>query len=270
MAQRDKIIQWMNQYLQTDRFKDFSPIGLQIEGKPTVRKIATGVSASMELFRQAARWGADMVVVHHGMFWEREDRVLQGHLKQRVRILLDNDMTLAGYHLPLDAHPEIGNNILFANAMGFADIKPFGEYHGMFIGYQGKLKPIRIGDFVRKAAHFYEIQILKSSQPAKAAFAPDSPANLRTFLHGRPTITSAAIVSGGAWDEMLQATHLGIDCFVTGSADEPAFNLAREEKIHFVSFGHYATERVGIRELGKMVAKEFGVEAKFFDVENPL
>lgn len=254
MAQRDEIIEFCNSYLDVAKFTDYAPIGLQVEGKGEVRRIATAVSACMEVFEAAAAWNADMVMVHHGMFWERDDRVLRGHLKQRVQFLLEHDMTLAGYHLPLDAHPETGNNALFAKGMGFRNRQPFGLYHGMNIGWRGGIEPIPLAEFIARAAEVYQT-------PAES---------IRVFGEGKPIVSSAAIVSGGAWDMMSEAVLAGVDCYVTGNADEPVYHLAKENRIHFLSMGHHVTERVGIRALGSLIADRFRIDVKFFDVQNPL
>ncbi|MBN1865774.1 Nif3-like dinuclear metal center hexameric protein [Candidatus Sumerlaeota bacterium] len=253
MAERDKIIAFLDGYLETDKFQDHSPVGLQIEGRSEVRKVATGVSACVEIFRQAADWGADMIVVHHGMFWNNEERVLRGHRKERVRLLLDHDITLLGYHLPLDAHAEIGNNALFARAMGLSDVRPFGEYHGNVIGFAGRVDPpLSLKEIVAKARGFY------GTEP--------------TIVEGgKGDIETVGVVSGGAWDMLAQATKERLDCYVTGNADEPVYHLAREEGIQFLAFGHHATERPGIRRLGEILAERFDdVEVRFFDVENPF
>ena len=252
MVTRDSILQFTDTCLEKSNFADYLPIGLLVEGKDEVQKVATAVSASAELFEAAAEWGADLILVHHGMFWNGEDRVVQGHIKRRLKTLLAHDITLAGYHLPLDAHPEIGNNASFAQAMKFQEPEPFVEYKGRKIGYRGKLAPIRFDDFVQQATAFY-------GAPPKVNFAC-----------GKPEITSCAVISGGAWEHVLDAAQAGIDCYVTGSADEPAYHLARELGIHFLAFGHYCTERIGIMRLGELVTQKFGVETRFFESENPL
>jgi len=252
MASRSEILAFLDGYLEVDSFEDYNPIGLQVEGRDEVRRVATGVSVSMELLEQAGEWGADMALVHHGMFWAHEERVLRGFRKERIAFLLRNDITLAAYHLPLDAHPEVGNNILFARAMKFFDIEPFGHYKGKLIGYKGKLDPLSTQDFLRKARKFY------GTEPT-------------AFLSGPPTIQAAAVISGGAWDHIEEAALEGVDCFVTGNADEPAYSLANELGVHFLAFGHYATERVGIRRLGERLGEVFhDVEVRFFDIGNPL
>lgn len=252
MAERDAILDYLDDLMDKPAWQDYLPIGLMVEGRPHVARVATAVSACMEVFRAAHQWGADMLLVHHGLFWKNEDPVLRGHHKQRVKFLLEHDITLAGYHLPLDAHPELGNNILFARALGLEDIQPFGDYKGRTIGYQGRLAPETPQAFAARARDFYGLE-------PRAA-----------FLQGPPQIRSVAVVSGGAWDLLPQAAHAGIDCFVTGAADEPVYHLAREEAMHFFAFGHYATERVGIRRLGETLAGAFDLETRFFDVDNPL
>jgi dinuclear metal center YbgI/SA1388 family protein len=251
MANRDEIIAYLDKYLEKPAFHDALPIGLLVEGRPEVRKVATGVSACLALFESAADWGADMIIVHHGMFWDKQDRVVRGPLKKRLKFLLNHDITLAGYHLPLDAHPEIGNNIVFARAMGFENPEPFGDYHGKCIGYKSGIPPISIEEFAEKAAAFY------GTRPT-------------AFLHGKPVISSAAVVSGGAHEFLPEAARTGLDCYVTGTRDEPIPHMAREWGIHFLAFGHYATERVGVRALADHLAREMKVEARFFDVDNPL
>lgn len=252
-VQRQDVVRFLDDYMRVDDFADGLPIGLQVEGGPLVRRVATAVSACVEVFEQAAEWGADMAIVHHGMFWEKDDRVVRGPLKRRLEILLGNNISLVGYHLPLDAHPEVGNNALFARGVGLRDIEPFAEYHGNRIGYCGVFDRMPIEEFVARASQFYGCE-------PKAALL-EGPSD---------TVCSAGVVSGGAWPNMRDAIAAGLDVFVTGTADEPAFHIAREEGLHFLAFGHNATERVGVRALGDVVAKHFDLEVRFFDVDNPL
>jgi dinuclear metal center YbgI/SA1388 family protein len=251
MPARDEIIRFLDDFLDKDLFRDYCPIGLQVEGDVEVNKVATAVSACAETFIAAAEWGADMLLVHHGLFWDKASPVLRGHQKRRIQFLLEHGLTLVAYHLPLDAHREVGNNALFAQAMGWTDPRPWGDYHGHLIGWRGDFEPTPIQDFVNRARDFY------SADPM-------------ALLHGEDEITSAAVISGGAWEFVRNAAIDGIDCFVTGNADEPAYHIAREEGMHFLAFGHNITERVGIRRLGEVVADEFGIEERFFDVDNPL
>ncbi|MFP4380318.1 MAG: Nif3-like dinuclear metal center hexameric protein [Candidatus Sumerlaeia bacterium] len=251
MAHRDEIIQYLDAYMNAAEFTDYLPVGLLVEGRTTVHKVAAAVSASREIFEQAAEWGADMLLVHHGIFWDGESPVLKGFKKDRVKMLLDSEITLIGYHLPLDAHPEVGNNILFAQAMGWKNIEAFGSYKGKKIGFKGECDRQGIQEFVKDAQAFY------GTEPT-------------AFLDGPAEIRSAAVISGGAWDHIQEAAEEGIDCFVTGNSDEPVYNMAREMKIHFLAFGHYATERVGIRKLAEHIGEKFQLTTRFFDVDNPL
>ena len=251
--QLSELVAFLDDFMHKSDFTDALPIGQLVEGRPEVRKVATAVTANAETMERAAEWGADLLLVHHGMFWDNADRVVRGHLKRRLKCLLDRDMSLVGYHLPLDAHEEVGNNILFARAMGLRDVEPFGLYHGKKIGWKGRLEPaLGPGEFVARARAYY------GREPMAA------------FLAGPEKIATVAVVSGGAWDHVAEAAREGCDCYVTGNADEPSPSLAREEAIHFLAFGHYATERVGIRRLGEVVAERFGLDVRFVEVENRL
>lgn len=251
--QLTELVAFLDDFLHKADFTDALPIGLLVEGRPEVRKVATAVSATLEVMERAAEWGADLVLVHHGMFWDGSDRVVRGHLKRRLKCLLASDISLVGYHLPLDAHEELGNNALFARAMGLREVERFGLYHGKKIGWRGRLDPaLAPADFVARATAFY------GREP------------LAAFLCGPEKIATVGVISGGAWDHVVEAAREGIDCYVTGNADEPVTALAREEAIHFLAFGHYATERVGVKWLGEAVAKRFGLEVRFIEVENPL
>ncbi|HPI72643.1 MAG TPA: Nif3-like dinuclear metal center hexameric protein, partial [bacterium] len=139
MVPRDDLIQYLNDYLQVDQVKDYCPIGLQVEGKEQVHRIVTAVSAGAHLFQQAAEWQADMIIVHHGLFWDRDPRVVRGPLKSRLKTLLQNDITLLGYHLALDKHPVLGNNALAAQALGLEQVTPLGE-----VGVQGRVVGLTI------------------------------------------------------------------------------------------------------------------------------
>jgi dinuclear metal center YbgI/SA1388 family protein len=253
MPSRDAILSFLNETLQIERFRDYLPIGLLVEGRDEVKRIATGVSACVELFERARDWKADMVVVHHGMFWDNSSRVVRGGLKQRLKVLLDADMTLAGYHLPLDAHPEFGNNAQIAKGLGLEEIENWGDYHGNLVGMRGHYsEPISIMELASRAEMFFGI------------------APMVVFPYGPPHIRTVGVVSGGAWDMAEQAVRDGIDCYLTGTADEPVCHLAREEHLNFLAFGHTATERHGVQALGRLLVDTFGVESHFFDIENPL
>src|SRR5262245_50744131 len=185
MAERDAILQYLHEYLRVGEWRDFGPQGLQVEGSANVEKVVTGVSASVELFERAAEAGARMILVHHGMFWERDSRVVRGPLRRRLELLLRHEITLAGYHLCLDAHPEVGNNVLAARGLGLTEIEPFGRYENTTIGYQGRLPGVPVEAFVRRVNEFYGSQSL-------------------VFPYGPQAVRSVGIISGGAQREMLQ------------------------------------------------------------------
>ena len=238
--------------LDTHATRDFGPNGLQVEGRRPVRKIVTGVSACLELFERARDAGADAVFVHHGVFWDSQPRQLVGWQGRRVAALFESGMHLVAYHLPLDRHGELGNNILAAKGLGLYSIEPFAEYHGAAIGFRGRYpEPLPAAEFVARCERLF-------------GQAP------QTFLFGPPEIASAGVVSGGAQGELHQAIAAGLDAYVTGEASEWVMNIAREAGIHYLAAGHYATERLGIRALGEHLAQRFGLAHDFIDVPNPV
>lgn len=251
MAERDAILQYLGDYLRVGEWRDYGPQGLQVEGAARVERVVTGVSASVELFERAAEVRAQMVLVHHGMFWEKDSRVVRGPLRRRLELLLRHEITLAGYHLCLDAHPEVGNNILAARGLGLEDITPFGRYEKTTIGFQGRLPGVPVEAFVRRVDEFYGSRSL-------------------VFPYGPEAVRSVGIISGGAQREMLQAIEAGLDMFITGEASEFVMQTAKEAGIHYAAAGHYNTERNGIRALGEHVAARFGIEATFIDLPNPV
>jgi dinuclear metal center YbgI/SA1388 family protein len=248
---RDEILRYLEEYLRVGEFRDYGPQGLQVEGKAEVRKVASGVSGSVALFERAAEAGADLVIVHHGIFWERESRVVKGGLKRRLEILLQHGITLAGYHLCLDAHPEVGNNILAARGLELEAITPWGEHGGKSIGFRGAWPGKPVGEAVRAVNELYGSHSL-------------------AFLYGPETVRTVGIISGGAQSDVREAIELGLDLFITGEASEFVMNTAREGGIHFLAAGHYNTERLGIRALGDHLTARFGVEHRFIDIPNPV
>lgn len=251
MASRDDILRYLHDLLRVADYRDYGPQGLQVEGRPEVRKVVSGVSGSVALFEAAAEAGADLVIVHHGIFWERESRVVKGGLKRRLELLLQNQMTLAGYHLCLDAHPELGNNVLAARGLGLEDIQPWGDYNGKPIGFRGGWA----GKPVREAVE--QVNALYGSEAVEFLFGPDP-------------VRTVGIISGGAQGQIRDAIEDGLDLYITGEVSEFVMNTAREGGIHFLGAGHYATERLGIRAVGERLAERFGVEHLFIDIPNPV
>lgn len=241
-----------DQLLDAKAGKDFGPNGLQVEGRRAVRRIATGVSACLELFERAREALADAVLVHHGLFWEGAPRELTGHQYRRIAALIEGGIHLVAYHLPLDRHPELGNNALAVKRLGLYSIEPFGLYQGLPIGFRGRYpEPIAAAELAARCREVFGQEPL-------------------AFLAGPDPVTSVGVVSGGAQGEIHQAIGAALDAYVTGEASEWVMNVARESRIHFLACGHYATERLGIRALGDHLAERFGLEHQFIDIPNPV
>jgi dinuclear metal center YbgI/SA1388 family protein len=251
-AVRD-ILDHLDALLHSERFDDYGPNGLQVPGRDQVDVVACGVSAHRELFERAAAAGAGLVLVHHGLFWDRAPRRLSPTLAARLRVLLEHGINLAAYHLPLDAHPEVGNNGLIAEGLGCEARQPFGLHHGVPIGVSARFAD----DGVPAAELFRRVERLTGRSPL-------------VFESGPDRVRSIGIVSGGGAGSLSEAVEEGLDAFLTGEPAEPAMEEAREAGIHFVAAGHYATETFGIRRLGELVAERFGVENRFIDVPNPV
>jgi dinuclear metal center YbgI/SA1388 family protein len=252
MAQRNEIIAYLDDLLEIEQFPDYGPNGLQVPGAPEVSRVVTGVSAQRELFEQAAAAGAELVLCHHGLFWDFHSRAIGPAMKERLRILFDADISLAGYHLPLDAHPEVGNNALICAALGLERAEPFGEYKGRSIGFVGRSA---------EGVPFAELR-----GRCAAAFEQDP----FVWEYGPKVVHSVAIVSGGAPGDLPDAIAAGMDAFLTGETAEHVMADARENGVHFIAGGHYATERFGIRRLGELVAERFGVDHQFVEIPNPI
>lgn len=248
---RNELSDYLNQYLKTGEFSDLCPNGLQVEGREKIQRVVTGVSASVELFQKAIELKADAVIVHHGIIWNFERPVYRGGYKQRVKLLLENDINLFGYHLPLDAHPEIGNNAQIGQLLNLTEMEPFGEYNGKAIGVKGVVKPI-------EAAQMFE--------KIKELINPDA----LVFPFGPGLIKTVGIISGGAQKEVKQATPANLDLYLTGEAAEFILHYVKEEKIHYVAAGHYATEKFGIIALGNHLRKKFDLNVDFIDIPNPV
>ena len=248
MAHRDDIVDYANELLETHRFPEYGRPGLQVLGADEVAKIACGVSASLELFRRAAAAAAQLVIVHHGMFWRNEPLWIDRRQQGRLEALFAADLTLLAYHLPLDAHPVIGNNALLADALGVEVERPFGE-----VGQGGRLpSPTGIDQIVARIR-----EIVGGREPL-------------VFAHGPERIERIAICSGGSGGEVIQAAHEGYDLYLTGEPEEPSLQTARELGIHFVAAGHDATERLGVQALARNLAERFSLEWEFIEIENPV
>ena len=247
MAQRDEIIGFANELLEVDRFPEYGTPGLQVLGADEVTKIACGVSSSKELFERAAGAGAQLVLVHHGMFWRNEPVWIDRRQRGRLEALFAGDISLVAYHLALDAHPELGNNALLADALGVEVERPFAE-----VGQGGRLRePVGIDVLTKR--------VLETVGREPLAFA-----------HGPDRIERVAICSGAAGRYLIDAAHEGYDLLLTGEPEEPSLQTARELEIHFVAAGHDATERLGVQALSQRLAERFSLDWEFIPVENPV
>jgi dinuclear metal center YbgI/SA1388 family protein len=247
MAHRDEILRYANDLLEVHRFPEFAPPGLQVVGAEEVTKIACGVSSSVELFRRAAAAGAQLVIVHHGLFWRNESPIVDRRQRGRLEALFRANLTLAAYHLALDAHPEIGNNALLAAALGVEIEQQFGQ-----VGQGGRLREPCTAD-----AFAARVQAVVEREPI-------------VFAGGPERVERVAITSGGGGGDLILAAGEGYDLFVTGEPEEPSLQAARELGVHFVAAGHYATERLGVQALAERLSVRFGTEWEFLEVPNPV
>ena len=248
---RQQLLAACNDLLQPQRFKDYGPNGLQVEGREHIRHIVSGVTASRALIEAALSAKADAIFVHHGLFWRGQDGTVTGWMKQRLQLLLQHDINLLAYHLPLDAHPELGNNAQLAKRFGFRVQRTFGEQD---LGLLGERED---------GQHF--------------ARANDVAQWIHTVLgrdpiciegDGRP-IRRMAWCSGGAQSYFEAAIAAGADAFITGELSEPQAHLARETGVAFLACGHHATERYGAPAVAQHVATQLGVTHQFVDIDNP-
>jgi dinuclear metal center YbgI/SA1388 family protein len=253
MANRDEILAYCEQLLESGSFDDYAPNGLQVPGGDEVSRIATGVTANLETLERAVNGGAELVITHHGLLWGDELSALSAPMAARLRALLCADVSLAAYHLPLDAHPEIGNNALLRDALGLApDERPFGQAKGSAVGLIGRAtEPIDLQELRRRLAEAVGREPL-------------------VFDGGPDRISTVGIVTGSGAFAIHEAGPLGLDALVTGEPSEPVMGEASEYGVHFLAGGHYATETLGIRRLGDLVAERFSVEHEFIDVPNPV
>jgi dinuclear metal center YbgI/SA1388 family protein len=248
VAHRDEIVRFADELLEVDRWPEYGVPGLQVVGADEVRKVACGVSSSRELFERAAAAGAQLLVVHHGMFWRNEPVWIDRRQRGRLEALFSADLTLLAYHLALDAHPELGNNALLARELGVEVEGPFGD-----VGQGGRLRePVEAGALVDRIR-----EVAGGREPL-------------VYAHGPERVERVAICSGGAAGELIRAAHEGYDLFLTGEPGEPSLNTARELGIHFVAAGHDATERLGVQALAQRIAERFGLDWEFIPVENPV
>jgi dinuclear metal center YbgI/SA1388 family protein len=256
-AQLDDILRELDGLLEPGGFEDYCPNGLQVPGADEVSTVATGVSAHLELFERAREEGAELILAHHGILWGSRDSdppsPIDRALKRRLKLLFDADMSLAAYHLPLDAHPELGNNALLGRALGARELEPFALHKGRPIGFIAGFP----GDGVPARELFARVEQITDRQPL-------------VFDSGPKYIRRMGIVSGAGADFLAEAVAAGAEAFLTGEPAERVMAQAKEAHVHFIAAGHYATETLGIKRLGEHLSERFGLRHVFVDVPNPI
>lgn len=243
----------LNELLSPQLVKDYAPNGLQVEGKEEIKRIVTGVTASQALINKAVELNADALLVHHGYFWKGEPEPIRGMKGNRIRTLIKNDINLFGYHLPLDIHPELGNNAELARLLEI-DVEGGLEGHPQSVAMFGRLKtPLSGAEFSNK------IHQVLNREPLH--IAPEANDKM---------IETVGWCTGGGQDFIELAVANGLDAFISGEISERTTYTAREMDIHYFAAGHHATERYGVKALGEWLAKEHGFDVEFIDIDNPV
>ncbi len=244
------LVEEADRFLNATKISDYCPNGLQVEGRPQVQRIVSGVTASQALLDAAVEAGADVVLVHHGYFWKNEDPRVVGIKQRRLKTLLCNDISLLAYHLPLDVHPEVGNNVQLARVLGLTVEGPLEPENPRSVGLVGSLEtPLSPADFMER------IRTWLGREPL--------------MIEGPDLIRRIAWCTGGAQGFIEQAVAAGVDAYLTGEVSEPTVHIARENGLSFFAAGHHATERYGVQALGEYLANRFAIEHVFIDCPNP-
>ena len=250
---RSALLAAFDTLLEPERFKDYGPNGLQVEGKSNVQKIVSGVTASLALIEAAVAAHADAIFVHHGLFWRGQSGVVTGWMKQRLALLLKHDINLYAYHLPLDAHPQLGNNAQLGLQLGLTANSRFGEQNLVFMGArtEGAFSSV-----TALAKHVENVLNRPGTQVIRAQIAPKN-------------IVNIAWCTGGAQGYFEAAIAAGADAFITGEISEPQAHYAREMGVAYIACGHHASERYGAPAVAAHVASQHGLEHEFVDIDNP-
>lgn len=248
---RDDFAKYLEQTLDINRFRDYCPNGLQVEGAASIKKLVTGVTASLALIEQAASIGADAILVHHGYFWRGEDARVVGPKQKRLKMLLSHDINLFAYHLPLDAHPEFGNNAQLAAQLGLVADGRFGEGDLGWLGTPADSGVTSVGDLARM------VEVRLGRMP---------------LLIGDPVqpLKRVGWCTGAAQNMLGDAIAAGASAYLSGEISEPTVHLAREAGIAYLACGHHATERFGVQALGAHLAEQFDIEHRFIEIPNPV
>jgi dinuclear metal center YbgI/SA1388 family protein len=249
---RDELVAYLDEYLRVKTIQDDSQNGLQVDGPEEILKVAFAVDACQAAFDQAIAAGAQLLIVHHGLFWEKPIRLI-GHLFKRVRTLITGGCALYAAHLPLDIHPEVGNNAELARLLGLQCAAPFGEYHGSDIGIGGVFDPpVPLSELVERLEQATGRSVV------------------RVLAHGPVLVSRAGCISGGAASMTDQVAQAGFDTFITGETSHSHFHLTTEYGLNVVFGGHYATETPGVKALARHLSAKFGLETVFLDIPTGL
>lgn len=249
---RAELVVYCDRLLGSERFRDYCPNGLQVEGRERISRVVSGVTACQALLDGALAWQADLILVHHGYFWKGEAAPVTGIKRRRLQTLLANDLNLLAYHLPLDAHPELGNNVQLAQRLG--------------IEVQGGLEP----DNPLSVGNWGLFPQARSLAQVSADIERALGRKPQIISGGEQPIRRVAFCTGAAERMIEQAHALGADLFISGEISEPVVHFAREAGIHYIGAGHHATERYGVQALGEHLARQFGIEHRFIDIDNPV
>lgn len=250
-ATRDEIVQYLANLLNISQYRDYCPNGLQVEGKATISRVVSGVTASQKLIDAAVEAGADALLVHHGYFWKGESPSVVGIKHQRLKKLLNHNLNLFAYHLPLDAHQTLGNNAQLAQKLGLTGQPSFGDMQLGWLGKSADSTVKTVGDLVnliKKALNRAPLVIGDLHQP----------------------LGQIGWCTGAAQSMLQSAIDAGASVFISGEISEPTVHLAREMGVTYISAGHHATERYGVQALGEALAQQFGIEHQFIDIDNPV
>ncbi len=243
-----KLVSYTNEILSIDKFNDYAPNGLQLEGSNHINRLATAVTASLDVITKAVDMKANALLVHHGYFWKGENPTIIGMKKTRLELLLKNNISLLAYHLPLDAHPEYGNNACLGKMFGITTTEVMDKQGIGNIGYLDK--PITLSQFAAQVSQLLSRQALVISA-------------------GNHPIKRIAWCSGGAQKYLIKAAAMGVDVYLSGEISENTVHEARELGVHYIAAGHHATERYGVQALGEHLATAFGIEHQYIEIDNP-
>lgn len=247
-----ELVRFCDELLQSHEFQDYCPNGLQVDADTPIHKIITGVTASQALIDEAVRQNAQAILVHHGYFWKGESPTLTGFKGKRIRTLLQNNISLVAYHLPLDAHPQLGNNALLAQALDLTIVGALYPQEKHPVGNIATCLPITSQEFASK------IETTLHRTPIHICTNPNK------------ILNKVALCTGAAQDMIEQANLMGCDAFISGEISERTTHIARELGIDYFGAGHHATEKSGIRALGDKIASHFGLQVSFVDIDNPV